>query len=103
MCVYVCSMKLSSILEQVMLNKHKQFGRLNMHDRAVTFQNINQIINTDLHNYSSPSLAMQYLLLVGTSQFFKPHCMVRAGIISAILFLKFYFKALYFNPSYPYA
>ena len=63
-CVCVCSMNASWILEQVMLNKCKQFGRLNIYDRVVTFQNINQIINTDLCNYSCGSLVMKYLSLV---------------------------------------
>ena len=65
-CVWVCvySMNVSWILKHVMLNKHKQFGRLSIYDRAVTFQNINQIINTDLHNCSCASLAMKYLFLV---------------------------------------
>lgn len=92
-------MNVSWILKQVMLNKHKQFGRLSIYDRAVTFQNINQIINTDLHNCSCAPLAMKYLFLVwhfamfwtwwgGKSQYYFHHFTLKNFIFKVYIFIK---------------
>lgn len=78
-----------------MLNKHKQFRRLSIYNRAMTFQNINLIINTDLCRCSRASLAGKYPLLVWRFTVFQPDRMARADIISTILSFKFYSNQSY--------